>query len=243
MSINGQPVRTLDNFRANILTALQETDHHGYCVANRTIGELSTTVTGPPGDCCPPAAGGEHLCFAAAATAYCLPARGLIQSTNPTCRAATVCPHPDHSCLVPTFVAKSAANSSSTKLVHIGRGSSFAAAAAKKDFLFVGNPALIYTSVILSDYCPRYAWLSGWLPDSLLKMARYIASFSGALAVLNVVPCYMLDGQHMMEVLMEMALKGAWAARRRRLQTTVTLLGKRRWSAYGGGGGRGISWG
>jgi hypothetical protein len=66
------------------------------------------------------------------------------------------------------------------------------------------------------------------LPDCLLKLARYVASFSGALAVLNVVPCYMLDGQHMMEVLMELGLKGTCALRRRRLQTTITLLGKAR---------------
>jgi S2P endopeptidase len=240
VSINGQPVTTMENFRAGILAALQNDDHHGYCVANRTIHELATMKAAPAaadnnGDCCPATAGGEHLCFSAIASqivssSYCLPARGLVSSSNGTCRSSESCYQDGHSCLVPTFGGPSAANNS-MKLVHLGRRRlGGVAGTVQKDFLFVGNPAVIYTTISQSDYCPRYGWLPGWLPDCLLKLARYVASFSGALAVLNVVPCYMLDGQHMMEVLMELGLKGTCALRRRRLQTTITLLGKERLS-------------
>ena len=235
-------MKTRDHFRSGILAALQEADHHGYCVANTTIRQLAMPDTGPLEDCCPAAAGGEHLCFAAKATKEyrCLPVRELLSKANATCLPveAAPCPHPDDACLVPTFGDAAAASNTSTKLVRLGRSGDLV---VKKDFLFVGNPAVIYTTVTLSDYCPRYSWLPTSLPDSLLKMARYVASFSGALAVLNVVPCYMLDGQHMMEVLMEMGLRGTCAVRRRRLQTTITLLGKMVVSTtitknWGGGG-------
>jgi S2P endopeptidase len=226
-AINGQPVRTKDNFRESILAALQEHDH-GYCVHNSTLYTLKTAPEGPtrPDDCCPAGAGGEHLCFAGPAASYlCLPARSLISSANTTCTLShtadevfTPCPQPDHLCVVP-FFGPATNDSGSTKLVRVER------AGGEKDFLFVGNPAVIYTTVRLSEFCPRYAPVPGWLPDLLLKMAHYIASFSGALAVLNVVPCYMLDGQHMMDVLMEMVMAGSCSIRRRRLQTTITLLG------------------
>lgn len=228
VSINGRPVLSKENFRQGILSALQEAAH-GYCVPNSTLPLLGL-VTGPPGpaDCCPAAAGGQHLCFTASISAtdafFCLPARDLVTSTNVTCGGPSlvVCPLPENTCLVPYFgpTAGNISSSSSTKLVRVGRRGDSA-----RDFLFVGNPVAIYTAVVLSDFCPRYGLVPGWLPDSLLRLARYIASFSGALAVLNVVPCYMLDGQHMMDALLELAMQGSCAVRRRRLQTTVTLVG------------------
>ena len=240
MSINGQSVKDKDQFREGILAALQEASP-GYCVPNSTLSSIhdaAMTIPSADGqeDCCPAtAASGEHLCFAGPAAAfYCLPARDLISgATNTICslsprQTEKTCPHPAQTCLVPHFGPAAPNNNNNnssdtaTKLVRLGRGGRHA-----KDFLFVGHPALIYTSVVLSDYCPRAAQIPGWLPEALLKMARYIASFSGALAVLNVVPCYMLDGQHMMDVLMEMGMTGLCAVRRRRLQTTVTLLGRR----------------
>ncbi len=68
------------------------------------------------------------------------------------------------------------------------------------DFLFVGSPAEVYQTVRVSDYAPS-SFLPAGLPDRAELLAHYVASFSGALAVLNVVPCYMLDGQHIIRVL------------------------------------------
>merc|ERR1719273_860449 len=82
-----------------------------------------------------------------------------------------------------------------------------------KDFLFVGNPAEVYDDVTVSNYIPRYwavqdtniNWTSrplqfmSRLPDMTERGLFYIVAFSSALAVLNAVPCFKLDGQHVIK--------------------------------------------
>ncbi len=40
------------------------------------------------------------------------------------------------------------------------------------------------------------------LPEIMMKMLSYVMSFSAALALLNVIPSLLLDGQHMIIVLL-----------------------------------------
>ena len=92
-------------------------------------------------------------------------------------------------CAQPVFPANS------TKFVQIRREE-------RKDFLFVGNPALIYTSIRTSKYCPRLNILPPLLPGMIERLLNYVVSFSLGLAVLNVVPSIMLDGHHMIGVIL-----------------------------------------
>ena len=123
----------------------------------------------------------------------CLDVRGLLSTYTASCSALAPCQEPQDKCAQPIFA------SNATKFVQIKRKDS-------KDFLFVGNPALVYTSIKTSKFCPKYGFVPLVLPEVVIKLCNYIVSFSSALAVLNVVPSLMLDGQHMMNVILGEAL-------------------------------------
>jgi membrane-associated protease RseP (regulator of RpoE activity) len=78
-------------------------------------------------------------------------------------------------------------------------------------FIFAGSPAELFQSVETSSYVPRAPFLPLRLPARAAKLLHYTASISLALALLNVVPCYMLDGQHIVSALLQL-VPGAPAA-------------------------------
>jgi len=94
-----------------------------------------------------------------------------------------------------------------------------------KDFLFIGNPAEIYSSTEVTAYVPKYSFLPLQLPDIVTKLSNYIATFSAGLAVLNVVPSYLLDGQHMIRVLVEMVMINFSQKNRINVTMSLTVLG------------------
>jgi len=95
--------------------------------------------------------------------------------------------------MVPQF------SDNTTKLVIVAR-------MGKRKFLFIGNPAEIYSSTSVTEYVPKHWLFSIQFPDVLVKLCTFITTFSAALAVLNVVPSYLLDGQHMTRVIVEMLM-------------------------------------
>ena len=64
-----------------------------------------------------------------------------------------------------------------------------------RDFLFVGDPTEIYYDIQVSEYQSRIntSLLNG-LPPKLEKLLYYFVILSSALAALNAVPCWRLDG-------------------------------------------------
>jgi len=70
-----------------------------------------------------------------------------------------------------------------------------------KDVLFIGHPADIYKTVDVSDWVPKYSFLDPKLPESLVLFCKYITAFSAGLAIVNVVPCFFLDGQYIIDIL------------------------------------------
>ena len=85
------------------------------------------------------------------------------------------------------------------KLWLINRGKS------QKDFLFIGfSTDLISGIEVLTDFVPKYDILPVGLPVLLEKGLYYTCSFSLALALINIVPCFMLDGQFIIKALMEL---------------------------------------
>ena len=93
------------------------------------------------------------------------------------------------------------------------------------DFLFVGNPAEVYQGVDVTDYVPRSPSVPVRLPSMIELLAHYVASFSGALAVLNDVPCFMLDGQHMARVLVDICCSCYSDSTRSVVSLTFTIVG------------------
>ena len=159
----------------------------GYCLGQAELGTLNTFPRSASWDCCENVT--QSLCFLTEQKDHmCINVRTLLSVVNRTYLSPTDCGTGDE------FI-RPVLNGNSTKFIQMQRRE-------ERDFLYVGNPALIYTSVLLSDYCPRFSLVPLAAPDILDKLCKYIISFSGGLAVLNVIPSLLLDGQHMIKVLL-----------------------------------------
>lgn len=101
------------------------------------------------------------------------------------------------------------------------------ASAAGGDMLYIGHPADISRTVRVSEFVPKVRWLRPGLADGLARLLRYVVVFSLGLAVVNVLPCYAFDGQHIVSALVQHGLLRAVPDRARRewIAFGVTTLG------------------
>ena len=172
-------------------------------------------------ECCGVNSSGSHLCFEfleddatpdwTAPPYSCLPARAVLASQPARCRSTASCGE-EARCLRPVLEPHA-------RLMSLQRRDSQAV-------LFIGAPVTVYRDTAVSGHVPR-AWpLPASAPRHLETLAHYLLSFSAALAVLNVVPCYALDGQWIWAALLE-AAGGARLSRKRRalLETAGTMAG------------------
>lgn len=192
-----QVVDTASWYRCLVLPSVPT----GYCTDNRVVDSFDETVRDFNRDvdnveCCPKAS--EHgLCFKqndpnALHPFVCMPARQVLAQAPAFCNTSTDCPSTRYTCLVPAVDA-------TTKLLPIRRQD-------KEDVLFLGHPGDLYYSVSLTDYHPKWSYLPLRLPSMLETLCRYVASFSGALAILNAVPCFGLDGQWITQAAIDLLL-------------------------------------
>jgi len=95
---------------------------------------------------------------------------------------------------------------------------------AGKDFLFVGDPSPIYADLGVTDYRLRIEafFALNYFPAMAEKLCYYIVILSGALAALNVVPCWRLDGHLILETVIESKTKKFWGPKTRRKLTNIT---------------------
>uniref|UniRef100_A0A3P8PA77 Membrane-bound transcription factor site-2 protease n=1 Tax=Astatotilapia calliptera TaxID=8154 RepID=A0A3P8PA77_ASTCA len=82
--------------------------------------------------------------------------------------------------------------------------------------LFVGYPPHLQYAVSLTNFVPRFGFLHLDLPVFLETFCKYVVSLSGALAVVNSVPCFALDGQWMLNALLEATLASVVIDRQKR---------------------------
>merc|ERR1712107_473121 len=153
---------------------------------------------------------GSDLCFKNVIknSQSCPPIRKLITEAKPS-----FCPCSDQSeCWTPEI------STNHSKLVIIQRQD-------KLEYLYLGNPAFIYMDTVLSDYHPHYSWTPVLLPDIIITLLLYTAAFSGGLAVLNVVPSYLLDGQHIVRVLADLLMQQSSEITKLNLVIFLTISG------------------
>lgn len=55
----------------------------------------------------------------------------------------------------------------------------------------------------VSEIVPRFNWVPKWIPDLFELFAQYLVTFSLALGLLNVIPCYGLDGMFICHTVIE----------------------------------------
>lgn len=118
----------------------------------------------------------------------CLPARHTLETSHGYCNSS--CQTDDYYCLKPVL-------DNATKLVQVKRENWPA-------MLFLGPPAELWHTVSVIKWVPRQKYLSV-LPVHVYEVfLHYIMSFSGALALLNAIPCIALDGQWILQGLIKL---------------------------------------
>ncbi|XP_043928221.1 membrane-bound transcription factor site-2 protease [Protopterus annectens] len=120
----------------------------------------------------------------------CLPARKAVASSE-ICQTNMDCQRE----FVPSLCVKPSLENY-TRLIRVQHPPAEA-------MLFVGYPAHLEYGVSMSSFVPRYSFLNLDLPVILETFCKYVISLSGALAVVNAVPCFALDGQWMLNSFLE----------------------------------------
>ncbi|XP_067943601.1 membrane-bound transcription factor site-2 protease-like isoform X2 [Watersipora subatra] len=90
----------------------------------------------------------------------------------------------------------------------------------KPPVLFYGHPAELHQS---GEVAPRSDSTPLWIPYSLENIFKCFVSLSGALAILNIIPCYALDGQHIARALVSLILS-RWSKESKELVLTLMVL-------------------
>lgn len=176
----------------------------GYCVAEETMHSkqsfmLNQTVLAEDGtrECCSKDSLSD-LCFHVLlpqprrSVYKCLTAR--VVSARKTCSSSRDCKEvAEHGCVFPAIANPS-------KLVRIthNRG---------KDVLFLGDPRVLPFILGTSIYAPKFSYSPLWVPNRVQTLCNYFMSLSSALALLNMVPAYFLDGQWTLTVLVDLFLE------------------------------------
>jgi len=147
----------------------------------------------------------------------CLPARkiltGKVCHSNSDCSALndTITATTDPSlCLKPL-------TRNVTRVIRLGHRKG-------QEVLFVGEPRELSATLEVTNYIPLYNTPFVNLPKHLENLCLYLISISAALALLNMVPCFYLDGHHTLEILLEILLPTQHRARML-VQTGVLMLG------------------
>jgi S2P endopeptidase len=128
----------------------------------------------------------SRLCFVVMsnghAQAYvCLAVRSVLSQSTSWCTTDRQCPSTE-------FCLRNTEAIVNNHLIEIGLCN-------EKSVMFLGSPEEIARSVELADTVALGS-APPVLPVILARFLRYLASISAALAVLNILPAYSLDGQH-----------------------------------------------
>ncbi|KAG0810738.1 hypothetical protein G6F26_001535 [Rhizopus arrhizus] len=136
----------------------------------------------------------------------CLPTLSVLATKNiPRCYRASDCNGSDSTCVIP--FAPSIAGQVVRIHAQFPSWITNEEVDNKKIFVFEGELVDIWESVKVSILRPRFWVLPTSLPHVLELILRYISSFTIALALLNILPAFKLDGEFALEQLLISFLK------------------------------------
>ncbi|XP_037793191.1 membrane-bound transcription factor site-2 protease-like [Penaeus monodon] len=250
-ALNKCPVRSMEDWRECLVTSIKS-DQMGFCVPESVVHTYDETIhhemdshpilsylhkiflknrafEGADGSvqCC----SGDseaHLCFelledrdsdkgvAAMQPFSCLPARMAISLSTKTCINSVACPADSH-CLAPSL-------RNASRLLQITRRGQ--KGELKDDVLYLGPPAYLFHTVTLTSYIPKFSFVPLTWPGTLETLCDYMIKFSGALAVLNMVPVLHLDGYWIFGAMIDLFLASRCdQVTRRIVHVIVTIMG------------------
>jgi S2P endopeptidase len=116
----------------------------------------------------------------------CLDIRNTIENSNNYCHSGGKCDL-GSSCLKPIL-------NNFTTIIQMKR-------LGRRDLIYYGHPADIVRNAEISGFVPKTNFLGPSLADRLTLLLKYLFIFSSGLAIVNVIPCYGLDGQFLVNAL------------------------------------------
>lgn len=189
--INGCAVRNEEMWR-NCLVAVASKPPVGYCVGRNFLElESKQTLVGRQNSDCCGNISESQLCFVEEVRKhyYCLRVRKMLTEFPHTCNSSSTCQNAELVCLNPLL-------ENITRLISVTRED-------RDSVLFVGQPAEIYSAVGVSDWIPKFYVVPSRVIHGYETFLKYLVSFSGALAILNLIPCFHLDGQWIAQTIIE----------------------------------------
>lgn len=138
----------------------------------------------------------------------CLNIRNTVEHAENYCHKS---PCPQHtSCL-------KAILSNASTIIHMKRKN------RAKDLVYFGHPLDVLRNVEVSGFAPKTKLFEPWFGDAIALILKYLAVFSSGLALVNVLPCYGLDGQYIVT-----AVVGSLPlnkARKELISNSINLIG------------------
>jgi len=162
----------------------------GYCVHDGVLADYGTETF----ECFDSAYNGNLQGFVSANEHYCLVASEVMQ--YPVCQSMEDSVYGSCQCVFPRLAPDVALLRLHVKNPPENGGDDVEG--KTKNIAFVGTPQELWFSFVVRDYIFRFESLSFLdidIPYIMDKSLRYLASISGALAILNMAPAYYLDGE------------------------------------------------
>ena len=182
-SVNDCPVHDRVSWVA-CLSSTSNSPITGFCLTKEVVKAVA--FKSDPNSCCHDDHVNRGICFSSdQKTRHCLPVRQVVKSSLRNCSLDSDCPQTSR-CFKPN-------ESSDSRLFIVKR-------LDREDYFFYGHAwQLLRETTVLGCAVNSGVYIIYFLDQS----CRFLMSFSLALGVLNVIPCFFLDGHHIMLSFME----------------------------------------
>lgn len=191
--VNGHPTTNVEAWTQSLTDSLSH--HPAYCVSedfvhnnDESIHEIEHQIDGTV-TCCPnnPSLNCfENFDEERLPQYICLNIRSTVEHSNDYCHISA-CPQ-HSSCIKPIL-------SNSSTIIHMKRRNRI------KDLVYYGHPYDVLWYVKVSRFTPKTKLIESWFGNAVELMLKYLVVFSSGLGLVNVVPCYGLDGQFLVVAL------------------------------------------
>lgn len=141
----------------------------------------------------------------------CLNVRNVIENSLDYCHKTIKCQ--DNFCIKPML-------NNATTVIHLKR-------LIGKDVIYVGHPADLSRTIKVSDFVAKTKMFPSSFIDGISNLIKYVVVFSFGIAVVNVIPCFALDGQFIVSAIIHHVFRSAVPKRKTRdlIAFVITFIG------------------
>lgn len=219
--INDCKVKNLDSWYGCLLESIHQ--QPAYCISNDFVlnhDESIPVFHSNEGltECCD-RKNFKTLCFEYISESYygvlelpqfmCLNVRNVIENSMEYCHKSIKCHE--------SFCIKPIVNNSTT-VIHLKRRNG-------KDVIYVGHPADLSRTIKVSDFVAKTKMFPSSFIDGIANQIKYVVVFSFGLAVVNVIPCFALDGQFIVSAITHHVFRSAVPKRKKRDLIAFVITG------------------